>query len=109
MVPALAEGTDLKALPEGLVLDLVVDVEVVDVKTTDIANDLLDAVVAPVVVHIPDDVTMGAGCSTVVQMFPQLRSRECVDSWDETKEGVVGGCFFHELGAEVGLWAKSRT
>ena len=71
--------------------------EVVDVESTDVADDLLDAVVAPVVVHIPDDVTMGAGCSTVVQMFPEIRSRECVDVWDEPEEGVVGGCRFHEL------------
>lgn len=60
--------------------------EVVDVESTDVADDLLDAVVAPVVVHIPDDVTMGAGCSTVVQMFPEIRSRECVDVWDEPEE-----------------------
>ena len=86
LVPALVEGADLKALPEGFVLDLVVHVEVVDVEPTDVADDLLDAVIAPVVVHIPDDVTMGAGCSTVVQMFPEIRSGECVDVWDEPEE-----------------------
>jgi len=100
LVPALAEGGDLEALPEGFVLDLVVNVEVVDVEPTDVTDDLLDAVVAPVVVHIPDDVTMDAGCSTVVQVFPEIRSGECVDPWNESKEGVVGRGCFHELRCE---------
>lgn len=46
--PALIKPTMGDAPPEGLISDLVVAVEVVDIKTTDVGLDLESAVVTPV-------------------------------------------------------------
>ena len=82
VLPTLAEGTDLYAAPEGFVLAFEVDVEVVHVKPADVAEDLPNAVVAPVLVGISDDVAMGARCSTVVHLFLQVLVRKLVNLGD---------------------------
>jgi len=46
--PALIKPTMGNAPPEGLIPDLVVAMEVVDIKTTDVGLDLESAVVTPV-------------------------------------------------------------
>ena len=46
--PALIKPTMGNAPPEGLIPDLVVPVQVVDVKTTDVGLDLESTVVTPV-------------------------------------------------------------
>jgi hypothetical protein len=47
--PTLLEGTNRNCVPKVGVLGFVVSVEVADVKSTDVAQDLVDAFIAPVV------------------------------------------------------------
>ena len=48
--PALSRLTDLNHVPQVVALGFVVEMQVVDVEPTDVAQDLLGALVAPVVV-----------------------------------------------------------
>jgi hypothetical protein len=51
-VPALIHGCDIDSVPDRSIFVLVVGIQVVDVKTTDVLPDFLDTVVTPVVVLI---------------------------------------------------------
>jgi hypothetical protein len=47
--PAVLGRVDRNSVPKASVLGFVVSVEVTDIKTTDVAQDLVDAFVAPMV------------------------------------------------------------
>lgn len=59
-LPALFRESDLNFLPELGVLVFVVGMQVVDVKPTDVTEDLLCTLVAPMVGGVTDGVVMGA-------------------------------------------------
>ena len=59
-VPAFIREGDVDLCPEFGVLVFVVGMQVVDVKPTDVAEDLLCTLVAPVVGGVTDGVIMGA-------------------------------------------------
>lgn len=48
-LPTLLREADLHRLPELAVLDAVLSVEIVEVETTDVTQNLVDALIAPVV------------------------------------------------------------
>lgn len=80
--PALGESTNLNTPPQGLIPDLVRLVEVVHVKATDVGLDLVDAVVAPMVSDIPDDVSMGANEACVEAQLLKALLGQLINTWD---------------------------
>lgn len=65
-VPALIWEAYPHGLPQLCVFVFVVSDEIVEIKPTDVAQDLFGALVAPVGLHVPDDVAMWAGKTPVV-------------------------------------------
>ncbi len=64
--PALIKPTMGNAPPEGLIPDLVVAMEVVDIKTTDVGLDLESTVVTPVLLRVSNEMTVSTRKATVV-------------------------------------------
>jgi hypothetical protein len=64
--PALIKPTMGNAPPEGLIPDLVVAMEVVDIKTTDVGLDLESTVVTPVLLRVSSEMTVSTRKATVV-------------------------------------------
>ena len=64
--PALIKPTMGNTPPEGLIPDLVVAVEVIDVKTTDVGLDLESTVITPVLLGISNGMAMSTREATVV-------------------------------------------
>jgi hypothetical protein len=61
----------------------------IEIKPTDVGFDFDDAVVAPVVLTIPDVVPMGTGMASVITMRLKLRIVERVNVWNITEVGFV--------------------
>jgi hypothetical protein len=64
--PALIKPTMGNAPPEGLIPDLVMAVEVIDVKTTDVGLDLESTVITPVLLGISNGMAVSTREATVV-------------------------------------------
>jgi hypothetical protein len=64
--PALIKATMGNAPPEGLIPDLVVAMEVVDIKTTDVGLNLESTVITPVLLGISNGMAVSTREATVV-------------------------------------------
>jgi len=63
--------------------------QVVDIEPTDVAHDLPNTLVTPVVVLIPNGVAMGTRVPAIVPLFSQLRLSESVNEIDMPEVGMV--------------------
>lgn len=89
-VPAFIGVGDVDLCPELGVLVLVVGMQVVDVKSTDVTEDLFGALVAPVVGGVTNDVVMGAGEPPIVTKVIELCFREFLNTVNVTELSWYG-------------------
>lgn len=90
-----------------MVFMFVVGVDVIDIKTTDIAFDLHDTVIAPVMVGITDGVVMGAWISPVVAKPIELFVCDGIQVLYETKLSLTD--VVSRFDVEVSHWLLQET
>jgi hypothetical protein len=64
--PALLHGTYGYFFPEFFILSFVFNMKIIDIKSTDIRLDFVNAVITPVICLIPDYMTMRANKTSVI-------------------------------------------
>jgi hypothetical protein len=72
-------------------------VYVVDVKATAIAENLVDAVIAPLLFAVPNGVVVGARKAPVVAVSLKLLISQRIDLGKKTKPSFLSHCFFFAM------------
>jgi hypothetical protein len=95
--PALIRLTNFYLMPNLVVFGLVLNVNVVDVKATNIGLDLMNAVVTPVLRKIPDHMTVWTNKTLVVPMRLKRLIIKGVNAWYETESNSLKKLSFRPM------------
>lgn len=95
-MPAILPITNLDLLPNFNDLFFVVRIDVVNVITTEVGLYLDGAVITPMPLTVPDDMTKRTRESPVITMGLKFFTIQIVDAWNKTEVGSVG------MGEKVG-------
>ena len=84
--PAVLGQTNINLVPKGGVPYLIRFVKIVYVKAANIGSNFSGAMVTPMLLNVPNGVTMGARIATIVALILKLCLIEVVNKTDKTKK-----------------------
>jgi hypothetical protein len=84
--PAVLGQADINLVPEAGVPHLIRFVKIVYVKAANVGSNFSGAMVTPMLLNVPNGVTMGARIATIVALILKLRLIEIVNKTNKTKD-----------------------
>jgi hypothetical protein len=95
--PTVPWSANCDFLPQFLVLGFVFNVEVVDIKATNIGLNFVYTVVAPIIYVVPDGMAMRTNKTVVVPMVIQGNVVKLIDFWHKAKINSFKQFFFRPV------------
>jgi hypothetical protein len=90
-LPAILRKANVYFVPEICILHFVYFVKIVYVKAANVGTNFSGAVVAPVMLNVPDDMPVGAWVTAIVPFIFKLRSVKIINKIHITKKLRLDG------------------